>query len=295
MANKDRRDQVAQKIKLQKITEIHNHFDKDQDGYLNHSELSSLQSITCNGNGNGNGNNVNSQSQSEKSADMSRNKYKMICTSLGCKANKGIDLRSLVLTYESGGGANIDEDYDAVFNIKRKADVQKKPDTNDDSLLITTKDAKAINPNPAKNSTITSTQSQSESLIDLLTKGDDPMIKILFSKTSQPPDIMDFIIPPQAQVHTNTEEENQQQQELHHTEENISKENENQPRTQEATETSEVMNKKSKSMDMTAPVQEEDDDDDDDKSEPLISYVDLKKSSKDRNEGEHKCMPCTIM
>jgi hypothetical protein len=96
-----KRKQIEERLKIQKIQKIHQHFDKDDDGYLNHSELSALQTIT-----------------SGKQA-ISRKKYKTICNSFDCKPSQGLTFRALLMTYSSGGEASIDSDFDAVFGINR--------------------------------------------------------------------------------------------------------------------------------------------------------------------------------
>jgi len=89
---------------LDKIRAMHEHFDKDQNGYLNFSELSSLQLYT--------------------SGDtMDENTYVMVCKTLGCHPNQGIGVEALKLTYASEG-ADIEEDYKKVFG-GAKADTPK--------------------------------------------------------------------------------------------------------------------------------------------------------------------------
>ena len=67
-----------------KVVAIHEHFDKDGDGYLNYEELRSLQLCTS-------GN------------DLDSSVYAMICSALGCQPHKGISIDALRLTYASEG------------------------------------------------------------------------------------------------------------------------------------------------------------------------------------------------
>jgi len=69
---------------LDKIRALHEHFDKDKDGYLNFAELSSLQVCTS-------GN------------TMDRNTYAMVCKALACHPNQGVSIEALKLTYAAEG------------------------------------------------------------------------------------------------------------------------------------------------------------------------------------------------
>ena len=85
-----------------KVRAIHEHFDKDKDGHLNFSELSSLQLCTS-------GN------------PMDENVYLMICRGLGCHPWKGLGLDHLKLTY-AAEGTDLDEDYGKVFGKKYESE-----------------------------------------------------------------------------------------------------------------------------------------------------------------------------
>jgi len=85
---------------LDKIRALHEHFDKDKDGYLNFAELSSLQVCTS-------GN------------TMDRNTYAMVCKALACHPNQGVSIEALKLTY-AAEGTDIDEDYKKVLGAKSK-------------------------------------------------------------------------------------------------------------------------------------------------------------------------------
>mmetsp|Transcript_4732 Transcript_4732/g.9046 ORF Transcript_4732/g.9046 Transcript_4732/m.9046 type:complete len:303 (+) Transcript_4732:21-929(+) len=98
--NDDKRQLILERLKLKKIKEIHSYFDKDDDGFLNHEELSSLQHVTS-------------------GQTISRRKYKAVCNMFDCKPSQGLTLRALVLTYDSNGDADVDRDFDKVFGITR--------------------------------------------------------------------------------------------------------------------------------------------------------------------------------
>ena len=72
-------EQFKEKVKL-----IFDHFDRNQDGYLNYEELSSLQHCT-----------------SGQSLDSTV--YGHLCVALGCKPDTGLSLDGLKLTYASEG------------------------------------------------------------------------------------------------------------------------------------------------------------------------------------------------
>jgi hypothetical protein len=195
MANENRREQIAKQIKLQKITEIHKHFDKDNDGYLNYAELSSLQSKTTKHPSSSG----EVASENKNGNNMPRSKYKTICAALGCKPNKGLDLRALILTYESGGGANADDDYDTVFGIKRTKKKDKQISTG------ASRNGVQANVNIPENTAKTTIDSHPQepkseptsptfNLIGLLKKGSDPIITRACTTSTGPPEIMDFIV-----------------------------------------------------------------------------------------------------
>mmetsp|Transcript_12970 Transcript_12970/g.28025 ORF Transcript_12970/g.28025 Transcript_12970/m.28025 type:complete len:157 (-) Transcript_12970:848-1318(-) len=100
-----------------KVSAIHSHFDRDDDGHLNYSELRSLQLATS-------------------GADMTPEQYKQVCVALNCHFDKGLCLNALKFTYASEG-ADVDEDYRKVFppddkvNKKKKTTTTKKKDDND--------------------------------------------------------------------------------------------------------------------------------------------------------------------
>ncbi len=72
-------EQFKDKVKL-----IHEHFDKNQDGYLNYHELSNLQECTS-------GQKLDSVV------------YGHICSAFSCRPEKGLSLDGLKLTYASEG------------------------------------------------------------------------------------------------------------------------------------------------------------------------------------------------
>jgi|AntRauTorckE5430_2_1112549.scaffolds.fasta_scaffold41043_1 hypothetical protein len=96
---------------MDKVRLIHEHFDKDNDGFLNFEELSSLQLITS-------------------GAEMDGSSFGMICQALGCKPSQGLGLDALKLTY-AAQGANVDEDYEKVFQASTTG-AKKKADGNDE-------------------------------------------------------------------------------------------------------------------------------------------------------------------
>ena len=67
-----------------KVAALHSHFDRDNDGYLNHSELRGLQLITS-------GN------------DMHQGHYVMVCKSIGCDPRNGVSIDALRLVYAADG------------------------------------------------------------------------------------------------------------------------------------------------------------------------------------------------
>jgi len=104
---------------LDKIRAIHEHFDKDKDGYLNFGELSSLQLITS-------GN------------TMDENTYVMVCKMLACHPNQGIGIEALKLTY-AAEGSDIEDDYKKVFgaqaNISNQKDKEQTIDNGDENVI----------------------------------------------------------------------------------------------------------------------------------------------------------------
>lgn len=78
-------DEVYAESFRDRVRAIHEHFDRDQDGYLNYQELSDLQQATS----------------GSPLAD--GDQYVMICRTLECKPNQGISVEALRLTYASDG------------------------------------------------------------------------------------------------------------------------------------------------------------------------------------------------
>lgn len=101
---------------VDKVRRIHEHFDKDKDGFLNFQELSSLQLITS-------------------GADMDGSMFGMVCQTLGCRPSQGLTLDALKLTY-AAPGASVDEDYEKVFQATVTADSKKKEDEEDDIIEV---------------------------------------------------------------------------------------------------------------------------------------------------------------
>ena len=97
-----------------KVRILHEHFDHDNDGFLNFKEIRSLQYETS-------------------GEDMDENNYIMICRALDCHPKKGISIDALRLTYASDG-ANIDDDYKAVFSQNKKQKDAKKSDVTNISM-----------------------------------------------------------------------------------------------------------------------------------------------------------------
>jgi len=162
------RKQIEQRLQIQKLQEIHAHFDNDEDGFLNHAELSALQTITS-------------------GQAISRKKYKAICSSFDCKPSQGLDFRALVMTYASGGEVSIDNDFDAVFGIQR-------PATQTESTSDVTEE-KDVNTNGSANSQETSEINTVKSLLELLRAGDDPVItRTPVISNDKPPEMMDMLM-----------------------------------------------------------------------------------------------------
>mmetsp|Transcript_25321 Transcript_25321/g.54480 ORF Transcript_25321/g.54480 Transcript_25321/m.54480 type:complete len:140 (-) Transcript_25321:127-546(-) len=96
-----------------KVASLHSHFDRDGDGYLNHSELRGLQIITS-------GN------------DMHQGLYLMVCKSVGCDPRDGLSVDALKLVY-AADGSNVEEDYSKVFG--KKETKNKEDNSGDDDVL----------------------------------------------------------------------------------------------------------------------------------------------------------------
>mmetsp|Transcript_4017 Transcript_4017/g.7473 ORF Transcript_4017/g.7473 Transcript_4017/m.7473 type:complete len:136 (-) Transcript_4017:1176-1583(-) len=100
-----------------KVASLHSHFDRDGDGYLNHSELRGLQLLTS-------GN------------DMHQGQYVMVCKSMGCDPSKGLGLDALRLVYASDG-TSIEEDYLKVFGKAQSGESEKEtPISEDDDDVL---------------------------------------------------------------------------------------------------------------------------------------------------------------
>ena len=59
---------------------------------------------------------------------MPRPQYVLVCKSIGCNPNDGLDIDHLRLVYASG--ANVEEDYLAVFSKKKEISSKDKDDDN---------------------------------------------------------------------------------------------------------------------------------------------------------------------
>jgi alanyl-tRNA synthetase len=94
-----------------KVGALHEHFDRDGDGYLNFHELGDLQYKTS-------------------GSELDQDQYVMVCKALSCHPTKGIPVEALRLTYASEG-TNLDDDYFKVFperQKKKKEAAQKEQD-----------------------------------------------------------------------------------------------------------------------------------------------------------------------
>lgn len=139
--------QIEQRLKMQKIQEIHSKFDVDKDGFLNHTELSALQEVTS-------------------GEAMSRKKYKTICNTSDCKPAQGLTLNALVDIYAVAGYDAIDTDFDKVFGITRK----EKP--------AATEKLEEVKEEVSPSVTEVNQESMTASnVMDLLKVGEDPVIK----------------------------------------------------------------------------------------------------------------------
>jgi len=100
---------------LDKVRAIHEYFDKDKDGYLNFVELSNLQLCTS-------GNR------------MDGNTYAMVCKTLGCPPNQGVNLEQLKFTY-AAEGTDIEDDFRKVFGHTKGKKERKQQDTGSASVI----------------------------------------------------------------------------------------------------------------------------------------------------------------
>jgi hypothetical protein len=98
-----------------KVAALHSYFNRDKDGYLNHSELRGLQLLTS-------------------GEEMNAATYLMACKSIGCNPQQGISLDGLRLVYASEG-ANIEEDYSKIFPAKSKDSAKGADKKDDDDVL----------------------------------------------------------------------------------------------------------------------------------------------------------------
>lgn len=94
---------------IDKVRAVHEFFDEDSDGFLNYWELRTMQMAT------------------ESSADdLSTNQYQLVCEALDCAPNIGIDVESLRLTYASGGGSDVDHDFEIMIQLAKKIALRKR-------------------------------------------------------------------------------------------------------------------------------------------------------------------------
>ena len=99
-----------------KVAALHSYFDRDKDGYLNHSELRGLQLLTS-------------------GEEMNAATYLMACKSIGCDPQQGISLDGLRLVYASEG-ASIEEDYSKIFPPAKSKDSAKGADKKEDDDVL---------------------------------------------------------------------------------------------------------------------------------------------------------------
>mmetsp|Transcript_24243 Transcript_24243/g.38029 ORF Transcript_24243/g.38029 Transcript_24243/m.38029 type:complete len:140 (-) Transcript_24243:1310-1729(-) len=98
-----------------KVAALHEFFDRDKDGFLNHSELRGLQLLTS-------------------GEEMNIPTYLMACKSIGCDPQQGISLDGLRLVY-AAEGSNVEEDYLKVFPAKSEDPVKVIDKKEDDDVL----------------------------------------------------------------------------------------------------------------------------------------------------------------
>eukprot|EP00984_Skeletonema_dohrnii_P019545 scaffold9360_cov120-Skeletonema_dohrnii-CCMP3373.AAC.6 len=99
-----------------KVAALHSFFDRDKDGFLNHSELRGLQLLTS-------------------GEEMNVPTYLMACRSIGCDPQQGISLDGLRLVY-AAEGSNVEDDYSKVFPAKGEAKASDKEEEEDDVLEV---------------------------------------------------------------------------------------------------------------------------------------------------------------
>lgn len=98
-----------------KVAALHEFFDRDKDGFLNHSELRGLQLLTS-------------------GEEMNIPTYLMACKSIGCDPQQGISLDGLRLVY-AAEGSNVEEDYLKVFPPKSEDSVKVTDKEEEDDVL----------------------------------------------------------------------------------------------------------------------------------------------------------------
>ena len=111
--NDDNDDDNDEMLMLDKVLAVHEHFDKDQDGFLNYFELRSLQICTSAG------------KNADILNDMTQQQYEGICQALDCNPKQGVDVESLRLTYATGM-SDVDRDFAIVLKLKVKEEEKKK-------------------------------------------------------------------------------------------------------------------------------------------------------------------------
>lgn len=99
-----------------KVAALHSFFDRDRDGFLNHSELRGLQLLTS-------------------GEEMNVTTYLMACKSIGCDPQRGISLDGLRLVY-AAEGSNLEEDYYKIFPAKREEPAKSTDKEEEDVLEV---------------------------------------------------------------------------------------------------------------------------------------------------------------
>jgi len=102
----ERQDDIGEASFRAQVRSLHEHFDKDKDGYLNFSELAALQKAT-------------------DDATLSEENYLMACRALDCVPNQGIKLEALMLTY-AAEGSDLEKDFKKVFGEKDRPNPEEK-------------------------------------------------------------------------------------------------------------------------------------------------------------------------
>jgi hypothetical protein len=99
-----------------KVAALHSFFDRDRDGFLNHSELRGLQLLTS-------------------GEEMNVTTYLMACKSIGCDPQRGISLDGLRLVY-AAEGSNLEDDYYKIFPAKREEPAKSTDKEEEDVLEV---------------------------------------------------------------------------------------------------------------------------------------------------------------